>query len=253
VNDALAVKKADVGIAMGIKGSEVAKEASDIVLLDDNFASIRNAVKEGRKIFENIRKFVLYLFSCNIAEVFVVLFLSLFSPFLVLSPIHLLWINLVTDGLPAISLANDPARKDIMKGKARTKIFDRRDITFILLMGSLLSLLIILEYFILGFESKEEIIAAVLSSFVIFEMFKVFIVQSFEGSLSFENLKKNKTLMISVFSTILLQIILVYFLPIYFKIVPLRLYDWLAITGFGAALFVVGLLISKSINKMLHR
>jgi len=206
VNDALAIKKADVGIAMGIKGSEVTKEASDIVLLDDNFASIRNAVKEGRKIFENIRKFVLYLFSCNIAEVFVVLFFSLFSPYLVLLPIHLLWINLVTDGLPAISLANDPARKDIMKGRAKIKVFDKRDVAFILLMGSLLSLLIILEYFILGFETHEEVTAVVFSSFVIFEMFKVFIVQNFEGSLSWENLKKNKILMISIFSTIFFKL-----------------------------------------------
>jgi Ca2+-transporting ATPase len=249
VNDSLALKKADVGIAMGIKGSEVAKEASDIILFDDNFSSIRNAIKEGRKIFENIRKFVLYLFSSNIAEVFIVLFFSLFSPFLVLLPIHLLWINLVTDGLPAISLANDPPRKDIMKGKAKIKIFDRRDLAFILSMGSLLSFLIILEYFILGFESQEEVRAVVFSSFVIFEMFKVFIVQNFEGSLSFENLKKNKMLVISIISTILLQIFLVYFLPSYFKIISLGLEDWLTICGFGAILLFVGLTISKSIKK----
>ena len=250
VNDALAIKKADVGIAMGIKGSEVTKEASDIVLLDDNFASIRNAVKEGRKIFENIRKFVLYLFSTNIAEIIVVLFFSLFSPYLVLLPIHLLWINLVTDGLPAISLANDPARKDIMKGKAKTRIFDKRDITFILLAGALLSILIILEYFVLDFESQEEVRAVVFSSFVIFEMFKVFIIQSFERSLSFENLKKNKMLLISIISTIIIQIFLVYFLYRYFSIVPLGLYDWVTMVGLGFVLFVVGFSIVKIFNKI---
>jgi len=248
VNDALAIKKADVGIAMGIKGSEVTKEASDIVLLDDNFASIRNAVKEGRKIFENIRKFVLYLFSTNIAEIIVVLFFSLFSPYLVLLPIHLLWINLVTDGLPAISLANDPARKDIMKGKTKTRIFDKRDITFILLAGALLSIFIIFEYFVLDFESQEEVRAVVFSSFVIFEIFKVFIVQSFERSLSLENLKKNKMLLISIISTIILQIFLVYFLYGYFDIAPLGLYDWITITGLGLALFFVGLFIVKFLN-----
>jgi len=250
VNDSLALKKADVGIAMGVKGSEVAKEASDIILLDDNFSSIRNAVKEGRKIFENIRKFVLYLFSSNIAEVFIVLFFSLLSPFLILLPIHLLWINLVTDGLPAISLANDVPRKDIMKGKAKIKIFDRRDVIFILSMGSLLSFLIIFEYFILSFKSQEEIRAVVFSSFVIFEMFKVFIVQNFEGSLSFENLKKNKMLLISMISTILLQIFLVYFLYRYFDIVPLGLYNWIIITGLGFVLFVVGILVSRLVNKL---
>lgn len=250
VNDALAIKKADVGIAMGIKGSEVTKEASDIILLDDNFASIRNAVKEGRKIFENIRKFVLFLFSTNIAEIFVVLFFSLFSPYLVLLPIHLLWINLVTDGLPAISLANDPARKDIMKGKAKTKIFDKRDAAFILLTGALLFFLIISEYFVLDFESHEEVRAVVFSSFVIFELFKIFVVQSFEKSLSFDNIKKNKMLIISIILTIALQMFLVYLLPEYFKIVPLSFYDWITISTLGAILFIVGLSISKTINKV---
>jgi Ca2+-transporting ATPase len=190
----------------------------------------------------------LYLFSTNIAEIIVVLFFSLFSPYLVLLPIHLLWINLVTDGLPAISLANDPARKDIMKGKAKTRIFDKRDITFILLAGALLSIFIIFEYFVLDFESQEEVRAVVFSSFVIFEIFKVFIVQSFERSLSLENLKKNKMLLISIISTIILQIFLVYFLYGYFDIAPLGLYDWITITGLGLALFFVGLFIVKFLN-----
>jgi len=253
VNDALAIKKADVGIAMGIKGSEVTKEASDIILLDDNFASIRNAVKEGRRIFENIRKFVLYLFSANIAEVFVVLFFSLFSPYLVLLPIHLLWINLVTDGLPAISLANDQAREDIMKGRAKTKIFDKRDVTFILLAGTLLSLLIIFEYFALDFESQEGARATIFTSFVIFEMFKVFIVQSFERSQSLENLKKNKMLIISIISTIILQILVVYLFYKYFGITPLGIYDWIVIAGLGFILFVIGFLTSKFVNKKFLR
>ncbi|MGC8993680.1 MAG: cation-translocating P-type ATPase, partial [Candidatus Aenigmatarchaeota archaeon] len=170
VNDALAIKKADVGIAMGIKGSEVAKEASDIVLLDDNFATIKNAVKEGRRVFDNIRKFVLYLFSCNIAEVFTILFFSIFSPFLVLLPIHLLWINLVTDGLPAIALSNDPASENIMKGKRKSEILDKKEIAFILIAGIILTVIIISEYFLFEFETREKLTAIVFTSFVIFEM-----------------------------------------------------------------------------------
>lgn len=250
VNDALAIKKADVGIAMGIKGSEVTKEASDIILLDDNFASIRNAVREGRKIFENIRKFVLFLFSCNIAEVFAVLFFSAFSPYLIFLPIHLLWINLVTDGFPAISLANDPARKDIMNGKARIKIFDRKDVVFIVLLGGLLTLLIILEHFLFGFQSEEEVRSIIFTSFIVFEIFKIFVVQNFEGSLSFWNLKNNRTLLISIVFVILSQLIVIYLLPDYFGIVPLGLKDWLIIVGFGAIFLGFGLTISSLLKRV---
>jgi magnesium-transporting ATPase (P-type) len=152
--------------------------------------------------------------------------------------------------LPAISLANDPDRKDIMKGKTKTRIFDKRDITFILLAGALLSILIIFEYFVLDFESHEEVRAVVFSSFVIFEMFKVFIVQSFERSLSFENLKKNRMLLISIISTTILQIFIVYFLHRYFSIVPLGLYDWITMVGLGFVLFVAGFSIVKLMNKI---
>ena len=210
VNDALAIKKADVGIAMGIKGSEVAKEASDIVLLDDNFATIKNAVKEGRRVFDNIRKFVLYLFSCNIAEVFTILFFSIFSPFLVLLPIHLLWINLVTDGLPAIALSNDPASENIMRGKRKSEILDKKEIAFILIAGIILTVIIISEYFLFEFETREKLTAIVFTSFVIFEMTKIFAVKFFDGTYKLKYWRENKFLLISILLTIVLQIFLLY-------------------------------------------
>ena len=143
VNDAPAVKEADIGVAMGITGTDVTKQVSDMVVTDDNFASIVAAVEEGRGIYDNIQKFVHYLLSCNAGEILVMFVSSLIGLPVPLLPIHILWINLVTDGLPALALGVDPVAKDIMKRRPRSPdepVVSRRRLGLILWQGFVISL-----------------------------------------------------------------------------------------------------------------
>ena len=152
MNDAPAVKAADIGIAMGVTGTDVTKEASDMVLTDDNFASIVNAVEEGRGIFDNIQKFVHYLLSCNAGEVLLMFFAALIGWPVPLAAIQILWINLVTDGLPALALGMEPPERDIMTRQPRPPheaVITRERGLLILFHGTLVATVAALGFWII--------------------------------------------------------------------------------------------------------
>jgi Ca2+-transporting ATPase len=140
VNDAPALREADIGVAMGITGTEVTKAAADLIITDDNFASIVAAVEEGRGVYDNIAKALAYLLAGNTAELAVMLVAAVVGWPLPLLPLHLLWINLVTDGLPALALATDPVEPDVLKRPPRrpeADLLDRRALRHITLLGGL--------------------------------------------------------------------------------------------------------------------
>ena len=253
VNDSLALKKADVGIAMGERGTEVAKEASDIILLDDNFATIRNTVKEGRRIFDNIRKFVNYLLSSNLAEVFVIFVGTLLIPIdePILLPMHLLWINLLTDGMPALALGMDPALPDIMKRAPRKKgegILDRRTLYKVIAMGANLGVLL-LGVFLLNLGSGIEIARTTLfMGFVLYEFMRIASIRHSENLKFFDN----RALTMALGASIFLQLLIVYSpLNTYFSLVPLGLYEWTVLIALAAVGWVTSIALSKLINSVI--
>jgi P-type Ca2+ transporter type 2C len=253
VNDTLALKKADVGIAMGLRGTEVAKEASDIILLDDNFESIKNAVKEGRRIFDNIRKFVNYLLSSNFAEVFVLFIGTLLFTFSepMLMPVHLLWINLLTDGLPALALGLDPAQPGIMKRKPRNAkegILDKGTMGNVIAMGLNLSVLLLLVFFMSlssGFQMARTVL---FMGFVIYEFMRILVIRYQEELTIFDN----KLLLLALAGSLVLQLAVIYTpLNVLFDVVPLGLKEWVLLLSLGVLGFFTSVGLSKVVAWLL--
>ena len=234
INDAPALKKADIGISVN-RGTDVAKDASEMVLLDNNFASIPKAVKEGRKIYDNIKKFIKYLLAANFAQVALVLVTLLFGLPLPMLPLQILWINLVTDSFPALALSKEAPERDLMKRKPKRENLLKGIIPFIVISG-LLSFSISFLVFYLYLDDLYKARTMAVTSAVIFEMFLAFNSKS-KGSV-FKS-PMNKYLIYAVSFSIFLHIIAIYTVfGSLFSFVPLGLNDWilvfsLCLTSFG--------------------
>ena len=251
VNDAPALKRADIGIAMGITGTDVAKEASDIVLLDDQFGTIVAAIEEGRGIFDNIRKFVDYLLSCNIGEVLVVFLALLIFKDIPLTAVMLLWINIVTDGLPAVALGLDPAEKGILRHspkKFQGEIIDLRVWVEIAFFSIALTIATVSIFVINLSESINEARAATFMAIIIFELVRLANIRSGYKI----SLLENVWLPLAIVSSILLQLILVYVptLANWFQIKPIDSFDWFYISMVSIILFLTFKLLDRLLDKI---
>ncbi len=240
INDVLALKKADIGIAMGIRGTDAARDTSDMILVDDNFASIVNAVHEGRHAYDNIQKFTKFLLSVNFSEIGLILFSIIMNLPLPLLPLQILWINLVTDSFPALALGVEPSDKDIMKRKSKPKDGILKGAVPFIIIGGVFALFSKILMFLLSYDnmSIEKTRTMVLTTVVMFEMFFVFSCKS-DKSILKKNLFNNKWLIYSVLFVILLQIIVIYTpLRIAFSLVPLTLTDWIKAVAIGSIGFI---------------
>ena len=264
VNDAPSLKTADIGIGMGITGTEVSKGASDMVLADDNFATIIVAVEEGRKVFSNIQKSIQYLLSANMAEVFIIFFATLFG-WDVLQPVHLLWINLVTDTLPAIALGVEPAEPGIMTHKPRgrqSNFFDGGVFGAIMYQGVFQTILVLAVYgWGLVFpehHTQAEIHADALTmayaTLGLIQLLHAFNVKSVYQSVFKVGLFRNKTFnwAIPVAFILLMATIVVPGLNNLFHVSHLSFTQWLAVMV-GSFLIVVLVEIVKAIQRALGK
>ena len=237
VNDAPALKKADIGIAMGITGTDVTKEAAAMTLTDDNFASIVAAVEEGRGVFGNIKKYMMYLLSSNIGEIGLMIGATLLGLPLPLTAVQILYVNLATDGLPALALSVDPAEPDLMKRmprNPRTGLFTRPVVT-LMVVGGLWSSLINLGMFAWALgsgRSQAEAMTMTFVSLVLIQFFKAYNFRSDRHSI-FKKPFANKWLNLAVGWEMVLLGLIVY-LPILhepFNTYSLPLVDWLIVGG----------------------
>jgi Ca2+-transporting ATPase len=252
VNDAPALKRADIGVAMGITGTEVSKEASSMILLDDNFATIVKAVREGRRIFDNIRRFVRYVLTCNSGEIWTIFlapFLGLPIPLL---PIQILWINLVTDGLPGLALAAEPEEPDIMKRPPRRpdeSLFADGLGVHILWVGLLMGLLCLgTQAWAIRTEAHWQTI--VFTVLCLSQLGHALAIRSEKRSLFTMGLRSNLPLLYAVLLTIVLQMATIY-LPLFnrmFHTAPLTASELAVAFGLSTVVFL-----AVEVEKLIRR
>ena len=239
VNDAAALRKADVGVAMGVRGTDVAKQASAIILQDDRFATIAAAVEEGRIIFDNIRKFVFYLFSCNVAEVLVLLTASLAGLPMPLSPLQLLWLNMITDTFPALALALEPGDRDVMRRAPRDPkeaMLSRSFIASVFVFATLITLSTIAVYVWALSYAPERAATMAFMTLALAQIGHLGNARSREHVLAFRQIVSNHYALTGVAIALALQVAAAFVTPLrdLLDVVALGPADWIAIVALAS-------------------
>ncbi|MEI3610952.1 cation-translocating P-type ATPase [Pseudogracilibacillus sp. SO30301A] len=241
VNDAPAIKASNIGVSMGISGTDVTKEASSLILMDDNFTTIKEAIREGRNIYENIRKFIRYLLASNVGEIFVMMVAMLLAMPLPLVPVQILWVNLVTDGLPAMALGLDPPEKNVMEQKPRNPregVFARGLGTKIITRGIMIGLVSLIAFMVIYDNQAENLTHArtvAFTTLVLAQLIHVFDCRS-ENGIFGRNPFNNIYLIGAVISSLFMLLIVLYveaLQPIFYTM-ALGLQDWLLIIALSA-------------------
>ena len=237
VNDAPSLKAADIGVAMGITGTDVSKGASDMILTDDNFSTIVSAIEVGRTVYLNIKKSIVFLLSCNLGEIltlFTAILLNWNSP---LQPIHILWVNLITDSFPALSLGVDKTKEDVMNNPPRNpkeSIFVKSDKVQLIINGVLIGGITLFAFKLGERLYADSLIHAQTMAFVVLSVSQLFLSLSLRSNTKSAfslGLFSNKYLVYSILLGIFLQVIIISisFIANIFKVTPLLLYDWIVV------------------------
>ena len=250
VNDAPSIKSADIGVGMGITGTDVTKNVADMILADDNFATIVAAVEEGRKIYSNIRKAIQFLLSSNLSEVIAIFFATMCG-FTILSPVQILWINLITDSLPALALGIGEEEKDAMSKEPRPKsegLFANGLVIDVIVHGFLVALITVAAYLIgsyleNGVFSLQHSNNGMTMAFItmsLTEVFHAFNMRSQNGSI-FTIKKQNMLLWLSALVAIALTLIVVYvpFIKVLFGFDSIAFSEYLICFGLGLSVIVI--------------
>ncbi len=243
INDAPALKNADVGIAMGVSGTEVAKEASDIVLLDDSFSTIVKAVEWGRNIYENFKRFISFQLTVNVASVIVVfvsILMGMDAPF---TALELLWINIIMDGPPALTLGLEPNHSNLMERRPVRRgdnIVTGPMLARIVVTAVYMSVVFLVQYrfnFLGVAEGQEKTV--LFSMFVFFQLFNAFNCRELRGDSIFKSILKNRLMLVVVGCTFALQVVIVQFAGAFFSTVPLGIVTWVEIVAIGLSVVVL--------------